>query len=128
MWFLLTCPLVGTWPASQACALTGNQTSDPLVHRLALNPLSHTSQGKNSLYIIASGSLSNTYFANSVFQYVASLFIFLCLLKRKILILIKSNLLMFFFLQILLCVYYLKIFAKPKISKIFLSCVFLELL
>ena len=25
---------------------TGNQTSDPLVHRLALNPLSHTSQSK----------------------------------------------------------------------------------
>ena len=38
-------PLLGTWPATQACALTGNQTSDPLVHRLALSPLSHTSQG-----------------------------------------------------------------------------------
>ena len=35
----------GTWPAAQACALTGNQTSDPLVHRPAFNPLSHTSQG-----------------------------------------------------------------------------------
>ena len=34
-----------TWPATQACALTGNGTSNPLVHRLALNPLSHTSQG-----------------------------------------------------------------------------------
>ena len=33
-----------TWPATQACALTGNWTSDPLVHRPALNPLSHTSQ------------------------------------------------------------------------------------
>ena len=31
-----------------ACALTGNQTGDPLVHRLALSPLSHTSQGTNS--------------------------------------------------------------------------------
>ena len=29
------CPLLATWPATQACALTGNQTSDPLVHRLA---------------------------------------------------------------------------------------------
>ena len=38
-------PLLGTWPATQACALTGNQTSDPLVHRPALNPLSHTCQG-----------------------------------------------------------------------------------
>ena len=38
-------PLLGTRPATQACVLTGNQTSDPLAHRLALNPLSHTSQG-----------------------------------------------------------------------------------
>ena len=41
----LACPLLGTWPATQACALTENQTSNPLVHRLALNPLSYTSQG-----------------------------------------------------------------------------------
>ena len=33
------------WPATQACALTGNRICDPLVHRPALNPLSHTSQG-----------------------------------------------------------------------------------
>ena len=39
-------PQVGTRPATQACALTTNQTSDLLVHRLALNPLSHTSQGR----------------------------------------------------------------------------------
>ena len=38
-------PLLGTWPATQACAVTGNQTDDPLVHRPALSPLSHTSQG-----------------------------------------------------------------------------------
>ena len=31
--------------ATQACALTGNQTGDPLVHRPALSPLSHVSQG-----------------------------------------------------------------------------------
>ena len=35
--------LSGTWPTTQACALTGNQISDSLVHRLVLNPLSHTS-------------------------------------------------------------------------------------
>ena len=45
VWLLLTHPLLGTWPATQACALNGNQTHDPLVHRLALNPLSHTNQG-----------------------------------------------------------------------------------
>ena len=38
-------PLTGTWPATQACALTGNWTGDPLLHSLVLNPLSHTSQG-----------------------------------------------------------------------------------
>ena len=45
VWLPLIRPLLGTWPATQACALTGNRTGDPLVHRLALNPLSHTSQG-----------------------------------------------------------------------------------
>ena len=38
-------PPLGTWPATQACALTGNQTGDPLVHKLALNLLSHTTHG-----------------------------------------------------------------------------------
>ena len=45
MWLPLTRPPLGTWPATQACALTGNQTSDLLVLRPVLNPLSHTSQG-----------------------------------------------------------------------------------
>ena len=41
----LACPLLGTWPGTQACALTGNWTSDLLVHWLALSPLSRASQG-----------------------------------------------------------------------------------
>ena len=45
MWVPLKCPLLGTWPATQACALTGNQSGDPLVYRLVLNPLGHSSQG-----------------------------------------------------------------------------------
>ena len=45
VWLPLVRPLLGTWPATQACALTRNPTSDPLVRRPALNPLSHTSQG-----------------------------------------------------------------------------------
>ena len=40
-------PPMGTWPATQACALTGNQTCNPLLHRPILNPLSYNSQGKN---------------------------------------------------------------------------------
>ena len=39
-----------TWPATQAHALTGNRTGNPLVHRLVLNPLSHTSQGTFTFY------------------------------------------------------------------------------
>ena len=39
-------PPLGTWPATQACALTGNRTGDPLLLRPALNPLSHISQGE----------------------------------------------------------------------------------
>ena len=45
MWLPLSCPQLETWPVTQACALTGNRTNDPLVHRPVLNPLSHTSQG-----------------------------------------------------------------------------------
>ena len=45
MWLPLTRPLLGTGPATQACALTGNPAGDPLVCRLALSPLSHASQG-----------------------------------------------------------------------------------
>ena len=32
VWLPLLWPSLGTWPATQACALTGNRTSDPLVH------------------------------------------------------------------------------------------------
>ena len=45
VWLPLMRPLPGTWPATQARAPTRNRTGDPLVCRLALNPLSHTSQG-----------------------------------------------------------------------------------
>ena len=51
MWLPLTHPLLGTWPATQACDLTGNPTGDPLVCRPVLNPLSYTSQGEHILII-----------------------------------------------------------------------------
>ena len=44
VWLPLTCPPLGTWPVTQACALTGKGTSNPLVRRPALSPLSHTSR------------------------------------------------------------------------------------
>ena len=45
VWLYLVYHLLGTWPATQARALTGNWTGNPLVHRPALNPLSYTTQG-----------------------------------------------------------------------------------
>ena len=44
VWLPLTHPLLGTWPATQALALTGNRTRDPLVCRPVLNPLSQPGQ------------------------------------------------------------------------------------
>ena len=38
-------PLLATWPATQACALAGNQIGHLLVQKPELNSLSHTSQG-----------------------------------------------------------------------------------
>ena len=34
VWLLLTWPLLGTWPTTQACALPGNWTGGPLVHSM----------------------------------------------------------------------------------------------
>ena len=31
VWLPFMCPLLGTWPATQGCALTGNRTGNPLV-------------------------------------------------------------------------------------------------
>ena len=45
----LSCPQVGTWPATQACALTRNQTVNLWVRRPMLSPLSPTSQGRPPL-------------------------------------------------------------------------------
>ena len=58
LWLPLAPTLPGTWPTTQACALTGNQTSDPLVHRPAFNPLSHTSQGMSSYTLLIKAYMS----------------------------------------------------------------------
>ena len=39
--------LLQTWPANQACALTGNWTGNALVHGPVFNPLSYPSQGSS---------------------------------------------------------------------------------
>ena len=62
VWLPLACLLVGTWPTTQACALTGNRTSHLWVHRPPLNPLSYTSQGPSSF-------ISWKYFYKEIFPY-----------------------------------------------------------
>ena len=44
-------PTPMTWPTTQACALTGNPTHDPLVSGPVLNPLSHISQGLSNILL-----------------------------------------------------------------------------
>ena len=50
-WLPLIQPHLRTWPATQTCVLTGNQTSDPAACRTTPSSLSHTSQGASSLSI-----------------------------------------------------------------------------
>ena len=52
MWLPLEHSLLETWPATQARALIGTQTSNPLAHMLVLNPLSHTSKAEPKIFII----------------------------------------------------------------------------
>ena len=47
VWLPLIHPSLGSWPTTQACALTRNRTSNPLVCSPTLNPLSYTSQGRS---------------------------------------------------------------------------------
>ena len=83
VWLPLTCPPLGTWPTTQACAPTGNRTGDPLVPRPALNPLSHTSQGEGHLFqiIISYVVISNSLFFLSSSWLFFSLFCYLHVIK-----------------------------------------------
>ena len=45
VWLPLIYPLLDIWPTTQACALTGNRTGNPLLCRPMLNRLGYTSQG-----------------------------------------------------------------------------------
>ena len=68
VWLPFTCPQLGTWPATQACSLTGTRTGYSLVRRLALTPLSHTSQGhvfnvSNLLYKASCSHLDQYFFS-----------------------------------------------------------------
>ena len=45
-------PPTGVLAHNAGCVLTGNQTGDSLVHRPALNPLSHTSLGSSQDFLM----------------------------------------------------------------------------
>ena len=50
-------PYWGPGPQPRPCALTGNPTSNPLVHRLVLNPLSHSSRGSAGILRAEAGGI-----------------------------------------------------------------------
>ena len=50
MWLPLLRSLLGTWLATQACALTGTRTGDPWIRGHVLNALSHSSQGLAGIF------------------------------------------------------------------------------
>ena len=66
VWLPLARPLLGTWPTTQAGALTGNRI-DSLVRRpVALNPLSHTSRAESVLLTGRQHVLKFTFWINLV--------------------------------------------------------------
>ena len=86
VWLPLLHPLLGTWPATQACALIGNQTGDLLVSRPVLNPPSHTSQGNFPIschfiffYSILSLPLPFHFFSFLLFHFMYIYINFICL-------------------------------------------------
>ena len=43
----------GAWPATQACALTQNETGDPSARGMMPNPRSHISQGRVCSFLLS---------------------------------------------------------------------------
>ena len=86
----LACPLLETWPASQACYLTGNRTTDPLLCRLALSPLSHTSQGQLGFPLVINKTLSLNLWITRTMNAMVS-FIYMYIYINQILFVCKKN-------------------------------------
>ena len=51
MWLPLTHPIPGTWPVTRAWALTGDWTSNPLISRPSLNPLSPPARAQSWVFL-----------------------------------------------------------------------------
>ena len=46
VWLPLMCPLLGTWPTTQSCALDWESNQQPFDSQANTQPLSHTRQGR----------------------------------------------------------------------------------
>ena len=81
----ITRPHQGTWPATQACALTRNRTGDLLVHRLAGTQSTEPHQpGLMVFLIIQVGILNKKIFLSKTHTYISlSLNISLKTLRKK---------------------------------------------
>ena len=55
VWLPLMHPPPGTWPTTQACALTGNQIGDPLVHSLCSMHWATPARTRTDFFMCSSG-------------------------------------------------------------------------
>ena len=83
-------PHSGDQPTTQACALTGNRTSNPFVRRLALDPLDHTSQG---YYCVFDSRISFFFFSYSfhLSDYIHLFFYVAYIIDLSIVIIVVRN-------------------------------------
>ena len=113
-------PQPGTWPATQACALTRNQTHNLQVHGATRKPPTHTSQGCfvhfkswvllteliiRVLYVYFGYSLFSDMYIVTIFSLVGLPFHFFNdVLQRKKFLILKSSLSIFsFMISVFLC-------------------------
>ena len=78
VWLPLMCPLPGTWPTTQACALTGNRTREPLVHRSMAQSTELHQLGPScfSMCILSLSWNSNIYIFMFYFYHLIKIFLF----------------------------------------------------
>ena len=138
MWLPLQHPLLGTWPTTHTCALTGNRTGHTLVYRLVFHLLSHTSQGYahfliglfvflewsylSSVYILEMKPLSEVSLTNMFYYTVCSCLILMLfsLAMQKLFTLMRPNLFILSFMSLALGDMLVKILLHV-VSEIFLS-------
>ena len=52
VWLPLICPLLGTWPTTLACALTGNRTEDPFGSQAGTQSTEPHQPGPKAIYFL----------------------------------------------------------------------------